>query len=305
VGRPGDPGTWGATVLQLRVYGDSTAMASVAERLDDIDGVRHLSLLTSGRGADMVVTADVGTEAADAVLGLLEERGVPDDDVVLTRLETIGPSAAGGDPAAVVWADLLGQARVHARAPGRYLVLMAVAGVIAAFAVINRSSVLIVGAMAVSPDLFPIVAACTGVALVRPRLVVRGLGALAAGLAATILLAAVVTAFLRALDLLPPGFSLGEIPAAQTHVGVSTILIALVAGVAGVVAFETRGSAAVGVAISVTTIPAAAYLGVALALGKLDDSSSALWVAAANVAMMVIGGSVALAVHRQVAARRS
>jgi uncharacterized hydrophobic protein (TIGR00271 family) len=291
-------------VLELRVYGDSTAMAAVAERLDGIDGVRHLSLLTSGRGADTVVSADVRPEAADAVLGLLEERGVRPDDVVLARLETIGPGAAGGDPAAVVWADMLGQARLHARVAGRYLVLMAAAGVIAAFAVINKSSVLIVGAMAVSPDLFPIVAACTGVALIRPRLVLRGLGALAAGLAVTGALAAVVTGFLRVSDLLPPGFGLGEIPAAQTHVGVSTIMVALVAGVAGVVAFETRGSAAVGVAISVTTIPAAAYLGVALALGELDSSRSAFWVMVANVALMVVGGSTALAVHRHVAALR-
>lgn len=291
-------------MLQLRVYGDSAAMSAVAESLEAIDGVRHLSVLTSGRGAEVVVTADIRTDTADAVLGLLDGRGVRADDLVLTRLETVGPSAEGGDPAAVVWADLLGQARLHARAAGRYLVLMGAAGVIAAFAVINKSSVLIVGAMAVSPDLFPIVAACTGVALARPRLVVRGLGSLAAGLAVTGALAALVTAFLRVFDLLPEGFGLGEIPAAQTHVGVSTILVALVAGVAGVVAFETRGSAAVGVAISVTTIPAAAYLGVAVALGKLDNSRSAFWVVAANVAMMVIGGSVALTVHRRLAARR-
>ncbi len=291
-------------MLQLRVYGDSAAMAAVADSLDGHDGVRHLSLVTSRRGADVVVTADVRTEAADAVLGLLDRGGVRADDVVLVRLETVGPAAAGGDPAAVVWADILGQARLHARAPGRYFVLMSAAGVIAAFAVINTSPVLIVGAMAVSLDLLPIVAACTGAALLRPRLVVRGLVTLAAGLAATGALAALVTGFLRAFDLLPDGFSLGEIPANQTHVGVSTILIALVAGIAGVVAFETRGSAAVGVAISVTTIPAAAYLGVALALGELDSSRSAFWVVAANVAMMVIGGSTALALQRRIAARR-
>jgi Domain of unknown function (DUF389) len=41
-------------------------------------------------------------------------------------------------------------------------------------------------------------------------------------------------------------------------------LIALAAGVAAILFFETRASAAVGVAISVTTIPASAYLGVAI-----------------------------------------
>jgi hypothetical protein len=63
-------------------------------------------------------------------------------------------------------------------------------------------------------------------------------------------------------------------------------------------AVETRASAAVGVAISVTTIPAAAYLGVALGIGEFDRSLSALAVLGANVAMMLVGGSTALAVQR-------
>jgi Domain of unknown function (DUF389) len=44
----------------------------------------------------------------------------------------------------------------------------------------------------------------------------------------------------------------------------STVLIALAAGVAAMLSFENRASAAVGVAISVTTIPASAYWGVAM-----------------------------------------
>jgi len=61
---------------------------------------------------------------------------------------------------------------------------------------------------------------------------------------------------------------------------------------------ETRAGAAVGVAISVTTIPAAAYLGVALGIGELRTSLSGLAVLAANIAMMLVGGSLALAIQR-------
>jgi uncharacterized membrane protein len=106
----------------------------------------------------------------------------------------------------------------------RYFVLMAAAGVVAAFAVINVSPVLIVGAMAISPDLLPITAACTGFVLRRRRLAVRGLAALAAGLAVTGLVSALVTGLLRVFDWLPNGFSLSQVPAGQTHVGASTIL---------------------------------------------------------------------------------
>jgi len=60
----------------------------------------------------------------------------------------------------------------------------------------------------------------------------------------------------------------------------STVLIALAAGVAAILSFETRASAAVGVAISVTTIPASAYLGVAIGGGGTDSALGALLVAA-------------------------
>src|SRR5262245_29443231 len=143
-------------------------MAAVSEGLEDLAGVRHLSV----SGAK--VTADVRSDAADAVLATLERLGVSPDDIVLTRLETVGAMPQGVEPFALVWADVLGQARTWARAPGRYLTLMAAAGVVAAFAIVDKSSVLIVGAMAISPDLLPIAATCTGLVLWRPRLVRRG-----------------------------------------------------------------------------------------------------------------------------------
>jgi uncharacterized hydrophobic protein (TIGR00271 family) len=180
---------------------------------------------------------------------------------------------------------------------------MAAAGVIAAFGVIDESSILIVGVMAISPDLLPITAACTGIVLRRRRLVGRGLGALVLGLVVTCALAAIVTAFLNLFGLLPNGFELQEIPPGQTHVNASTILVALAAGVAGMLAVETRASSAVGVAISVTTIPATAFLGVAVGIGELGQSLSALAVLGANVALMMIGGSIALAVQRETASR--
>jgi uncharacterized hydrophobic protein (TIGR00271 family) len=280
-------------------------MTVVAEGLGELAGARHVTVASDARGRTALVTADVRADAADAALALLGRLGVPADDVVFARLDTIGAQSDDAEPLALVWADVLGQARLQARAPGRYFVLMATAGVVGAFAVINKSSVLLVGAMAISPDLLPITAACTGLVLRRRRLVRRGLLTLVAGFAATWALAAIVTALFDILDLLPDGFNLGEIPASQTHVQVSTILIALSAGVAGMLAVETRAGAAVGVAISVTTIPAVAYLGVATGTGERGHTFSGLAVLTTNVAMMLIGGSAALALQRTIASRRS
>jgi uncharacterized hydrophobic protein (TIGR00271 family) len=284
-------------LLQLRVYGNASTIVGVAEELGRLPGARHVGMSDSWGDGSALVTADIRPEAADEALTRLGWVGIPADDVTLVRLDTIGP-AATVEPLVLVWADVLSQARVRARAPARYLVLMAVAGVIAGLAVVNDSSVLIVGAMAISPDLLPVTAACTGLVLRRRRLVGRGLATLVLGLAVACVLAIAVTLLLRAIDRLPNGFTLGEIPAAQKHVNATTILVALAAGVAGMLAVETRASAAVGVGISVTTIPASAYLGVAIGMGELRKSWSPLAVLGANITMMLLGGSVALAIQR-------
>ena len=66
-------------------------------------------------------------------------------------------------------------------------------------------------------------------------------------------------------------------------VSVATVCVAAAAGVAGMLSFETRASFAVGVAISVTTIPAAAYIGVAAGLGAWHGAAGALAVLGVNL----------------------
>jgi hypothetical protein len=70
-------------------------------------------------------------------------------------------------------------------------------------------------------------------------------------------------------------------------------------------AFETRASSAVGVAISVTTIPASAYLGVAAGLGKGSEAIGALAVLGVNVAMLLVGASLTLIAQRELARREA
>jgi uncharacterized membrane protein len=156
--------------------------------------------------------------------------------------------------------------------------------------------------MAVSPDLLPITAACVGLISRRPRLVLRASATLVVGLGLTCLTATLVTAVLDLFDLLPSGFVVGETAlSGLTTVNSSTIGVALAAGVAGMLALETRASSAVGVAISITTIPAAAYLGVAAGLGEADKVGGAAAVLAVNIAMLLIGGTLTLLLQRRLA----
>lgn len=286
-------------MLQLEVYGSADAMARVADALDTLPGVRHVAIAATGRGDVSRVSSDLPAEAGDRTLKLLDDLGVPAEDVVLVDLDRVGPTTGANEPLVLIWSDVLAQARERAHAPGRYLVLMAAAGVVATFALIEQSAVLIVGAMAISPDLLPITAACTGLVLLSSGLVARGILTLAAGLAASGAIAAVLTVLLDVSNLLPDGFTVRTIPAGQSHVGTSTICVALAAGVAGMLAVEMHGSAAVGVAISVTTVPAVAFIGVAVGIGQPGKTPSAVAVLGTNVAMMLLGGAIALALQRR------
>ena len=85
----------------------------------------------------------------------------------------------------------------------------------------------------------------------------------------------------------------------------STILVALAAGVAAMLSFETRAASAVGVAISVTTIPASALFGVSLGLGEVSVSWGAAAVLGVNVVLLLLSGVLTLAVQRGLASSRS
>ena len=134
----------------------------------------------------------------------------------------------------------------------------------------------------------------------RAGLAARALATLAVGLGVASVAAGLCTFAQDQLDLIPSDFNLEQVGVLDSIVRVSdeTIVVALVAGVAGMLALETRASSGVGVAISVTTIPAAAYIGVASGLGELEKATGALGVLGVNVAMLVVVASATLALQR-------
>jgi uncharacterized hydrophobic protein (TIGR00271 family) len=295
------------TIFRLRAFVPREISERVRENLRGLEGVRHV-LVSIDPGHDPVlITADVEPGAADTVLEAVREIGIPADDLSLSRDEkiTLGSASPLGE-AQLAWAAVLGEARAYSRLLGRYLVLMAAAGLIAAFGVIDRNEILIVGAMAVSPDLLPLCAACVGIQARRPQLVGRALGTLLFGLGIAFAAAVVLTVILDATNWLPADFDVrGGAIGTLARIDLSTIVVAAAAGVAAILAFETRASAAVGVAISVTTIPAAAYAGVAGGLGEIGDGLHGLAVLAINVSVLLVAGTLTLVGQRLQARRRS
>jgi uncharacterized hydrophobic protein (TIGR00271 family) len=288
-------------MMQVEVFGPTELMAEVANALDAIDGVARVRRVEAARSGYAVVAATARPTAVDPLLDELAQLDVPGSDIAVTRVEAVEWTARRNGDSGLVWADVLGQAWINARPIGRYLALMFAAGVIAGYGVIDRNSILIVGAMALSPDLLPITAIGVGLVGRKAKLTVAAFVTLAAGMAAASGAAAVVAFGQNQLDLLPSGFGLSS--ASNTLGGLvsishETIAVALVAGIAGMLSLESRASSAVGVAVSVTTIPAAAYLGVAVGLGEAGTAWGALGLLGANVAMMVLGASATLTIQR-------
>jgi uncharacterized hydrophobic protein (TIGR00271 family) len=290
-------------VINLEVFGDSAAMATVAAKLDATDGVSRVRLMHATRAGHAVVVAGVRPRRADDVLAELRALGVPDADITLTRAEVVGRAAAHPETS-LIWEDVLGMAGLNARPVARYMAFMFVAGVIGCYGVVDSNGILIVGAMAVSPDLLPITAIAVGLVGLNRRLAGRAFVTLTVGMALASLAAAFFTYAQHRFGVIPSGFNI-DAPGlgSLTSVNDETLVVALAAGVAGMLALETRASSGVGVAISVTTIPAAAYLGVAAGLGNLGHAEGALGVLSANVAMLVLSASLTLVLQREVARR--
>jgi uncharacterized hydrophobic protein (TIGR00271 family) len=290
-------------VLQLRASIPAGHSNHFGRLLDGHVGVRRVMRQRQDDGTAEVFVADVEPAAADPLVDAIQGLGIGIDDYVLTKLDVVAPLRHPGRGAAdtgFAWVEIVGQARANSRPLARYLALINVAAVIAALGVVNDSAILIVGAMAVSPDLLPICASCVGLASGRGRLALRSFVTLMLGLGLVVVTAAVLSGLLNLADLLPDGFQIEDSGLSSfAHTDYSTVLIALAAGVAAMLSFETRTSAAVGVAISVTTMPASAYLGVAIGSGSIGDGLGALVVLLVNVVLLIASGTATLLVQQR------
>jgi uncharacterized hydrophobic protein (TIGR00271 family) len=297
-------------VLHLRLSASEGRSDAIGRALGDLGGVSRVLSAPSPGEAIVVISADVEPASADDLLTVLHELEVHSGDYVLTKMEVVAPialhqaemSASQG----FAWLEVLGEARVHARPLARFLVLMAVAGVIAALGVIESNAILIVGAMAVSPDLLPVCAFSVGLVGRRWGLVRISTVTLSIGLSLVAGVAALLTLLLTLTGIVESSFNVetSSISSLAAHTDYSTLLVALAAGIAAMLSFETKASAAVGVAISVTTIPASAYLGVALGNGQGDEVLGALLVLGINVTLLIVAATLTLLFQRRLALRR-
>ncbi|WP_030209042.1 DUF389 domain-containing protein [Streptomyces bikiniensis] len=295
-------------MLHLRMIVPSGTTPAVTELIESTVGTTHLVVLPGAARspAGDVVLCDVAREAGDELLkglrGLrIDQVGsIAVDDIGLTLSEraVTAEKEAPGEPAdAVIWEQLTGATHEESTLSVTYVAFMALATMIAACGVVLDNAVLIVGAMAVGPEFGPLAGVCTAMVRRAPRLAARSLIALLVGFAVAIAATTLFSLGMDAFDL----FSRDRLDAERPNTSFIwqpdpfSFVVALLAGAAGVLSLTSAKSGAlVGVAISVTTVPAGANAAVALAYGDLGQMWGSIEQLLLNLLGIMLAGVLTL-----------
>ncbi|GGQ81725.1 DUF389 domain-containing protein [Streptomyces pilosus] len=268
-------------MLHLRLITPAEQTDEVVRLIEGTVGTTHLCVLPGAARdpAGDVVLCDVAREAGDDLLNGLRRLGldttgsiaVENVDLSLSRRAAEAEKEAPGESAdAVLWEHLSDATHEESTLSVTYLAFLTLATMIAACGVVLDNAVLIVGAMAVGPEFGPLAGISTAVVQRRPRLAARSLLALLVGFAVAMALTVGFSLFMDAVGLFTEEKLEGERP--QTGFVYApdwfSFVVAVLAGAAGTLSLTSAKSGAlVGVAISVTTVPAAANAAVALSYG--------------------------------------
>ncbi|MFI8088032.1 DUF389 domain-containing protein [Streptomyces sp. NPDC086080] len=268
-------------MLHLRVIAPADRTDDVVRLIEGTIGTTHLCVLpgVARDPAGDVVMCDVAREAGDDLIGGLRRLGldtsgsisVENIDLSLSKRADEAEHDAPGESAdAVLWEHLAEATHEESTLSVTSLAFLTLATMIAACGVVLDNAVLIVGAMAVGPEFGPLAGISTAAVQRRPRLALRSLIALLVGFAVAMAVTVGFSLFMDAVGLFTKERLEGERP--QTGFVYApdwfSFVVAVLAGAAGTLSLTSAKSGAlVGVAISVTTVPAAANAAVALSYG--------------------------------------
>ncbi|WP_181780900.1 DUF389 domain-containing protein [Pseudonocardia pini] len=304
-------------MLHLRVVSPTDRTAEVRRLLEAEPGVAHLVILpgTAVKPAGDVVLADIARECADGLLGALLALGLDRDGAItLEALDTVLSDAAdraeaeapGEGSDAIVWDELIARTGEDSRLTGSFQAFLTIACLLAAIGAVTDSPVLVVGAMVLGPEFGPLAAMAVGLVLRRRDLVRRGGLALLVGFPLGMGITALATLLFDATGLITSA-SLDHLAEVEFiyEVGPFSLIVALLAGVAGILALTSAKSASlVGVFISVTTVPAAAFASVALIEGRFVEAGLSALQLLVNLIGIVVAAAVALVLARLARRRR-
>ncbi|NUS72983.1 MAG: DUF389 domain-containing protein [Corynebacteriales bacterium] len=298
-------------MLHLRLISPNETTAEVLRVLGkpSVTNVVRLDNAAQSPRGD-VILCDVAREGGSEILADLRKLGlekygsiaIENVDVSLSAAANTAMEAAPGLSAdAVVWEEIEQRTGDETHVSFTYVVFFIVATIIAGIGVLLDQPILIVGAMVVGPEFGPLAALCVGLVRRRAQIVGRALLALVVGFGCAMVATIFATWGLYALDLADKSMLLEERPLTDFiwRPDALSWIVGFLAGVAGMLSLTSAKSGAlVGVLISVTTVPAAANVAVALAFGVGDEAAGSALQLLINVAAIVVAGVLTLGIQR-------
>jgi uncharacterized hydrophobic protein (TIGR00271 family) len=298
-------------IVQLRVCVPDELSGVVVETCSGELGVAEVAL---HRGASLMPSGDIVSVllARESVEPLVEKLhalkvqelgsiSVTTPELVLSDRADRAVAAAPGEGAdAVIWDEVSRQTGEDSRLTWTYLAFLVLATQLAAIGIVTDSTIAIVGAMAVGPEFGPL--AALAVALVRRQWQLGRAAALALGVGFPVaMLATALAAWLSVpLELFPAdALDRGSAVEFIYHPGPYSLIVAVLAGAAGMLSvISRRSSALIGVFISVTTVPAAGYVAVALVLGEHEKAAGSALQLFLNLLGIVVSAVAVLVFYR-------
>jgi uncharacterized hydrophobic protein (TIGR00271 family) len=299
-------------MLHVRVVSPQHMTAQVAGLMATAPGVQNVVVQAGGarRPDGDAVQFDLRDEAANPVLKALRELGLDRTGVIcIDRVDAVlasqHPAADHGAlrrETAPVWEMAEAVIRAGEAYTPSFYILLVIAGLIAAIGLITNSQVLIVAAMVVGPEYNAIVSAALGISR-RDRATARdGLLALLWGFLAAVTVTLLFGLAVRWSGKAPDAFLSGIRPVADfiNKPDVFSLIVAVLAGIVGVVSLtQARSNALIGVFISVTTIPAAASLGVSVAFSSWREAGGSALQLLLNVVVLIVVTAAGLTTQRR------
>ncbi|HEY1180348.1 MAG TPA: DUF389 domain-containing protein [Phytomonospora sp.] len=299
-------------MLHLRIIAPDDRTDDVAELLTEHPAVTNLVVLPGAARSPVgdVVMCDVAREAANQILEALDGLGIDHDgsiavervDMAISdRAESAKELAPGHSDDAVVWAEFGRRVDESSLLTWSFVAFLAIAVQIAAIGILVDSPILIVGSMVLGPEFGPIAAICFGLLRRRPRLIRSAVSTLLIGFVAAIAVTWLCAFVSYKIGWIDGGWLDGVGRETQFIVKPDrwSFIVALLAGAAGMLSMTSdKSTALVGVFISVTTVPAAAYIAVALAVAHWAEVTPSLVQLGVNLGGMIVAGLATLIVLR-------
>jgi len=301
-------------MLHVRVVSPAALTERLADRLVVAPGVQNVMVQAGAarRPDGDAVQFDVRDGTANPVFEALRELGLDRDRVIcVERVDATltGQGVAAADrgvlrqETAPIWEMVDAVIRQgEAYAPSFYALLTA-AGLIGAVGILTNSQILIVGAMVVGPEYNAIMGVALGITKRNRAEAQDGLLALCGGFLAAIAVTLLFGLAVRASGKTPVLFLHGVRPVADliNTPNAFSVIVAVLAGVVGVVSLtESRANALIGVFISVTTIPAAASVGLSIAYSSWGEARGSMVQLLLNVILLIVVGAAGLSSQRAI-----